>query len=204
MGSNFKSILERLQFGLQSQERESRLLRDQLQAANERASRANEVARDEFRHMLAQERKTAETERRVLLSNVKDLIDQMAERQTTRVETGFGKTLNEIDGANDSLQESHRHYNEQMDICDTKKDSVLRSISVSKERIEKEVDEVSRVCWTDSKPRYVKVTCVANILRQSHSINTMKTWKGRRGPPRMMRSILFKIRCRIFRHRWKL
>lgn len=135
-----------MQFDIQSQERESRLLREQLQAANERASRANEIARDEFRHMLAQERKTAETERRNLLSNVKDLLEQMAEKQTTRVETGFGKTLHEFEGANDCLQESHRHYNEQMDICDTKKDSALKSMSSSKDRIERDVDEVLRVC----------------------------------------------------------
>ncbi|KAI5300514.1 kinesin motor protein cin8, partial [Ascosphaera atra] len=141
VGAEFKTAMEKVMSELEEQRGETQRLRKELKDANERARIAGEEANAKIRHMLEEERRTAELEKTALLGSIKELIDRQGEQRTSRIEANINGAWSQVDNANMGLQKAHSKYNASMNGVESRNDLTLQDARTSQGHISSELEK---------------------------------------------------------------
>lgn len=148
LGKDFKSMFEELLQHIGIQRNESNSLRQQLQEASQTMLEANASVSAQIEDVVEQERKQAAEDRQKLLAQITGLINAHAEQQETRL---AGKALNirqNVNGAKTSFEEQYASYSSGMDAWDTREETLLQDVALSRDTLKSKLQEDWTVSWT--------------------------------------------------------
>ncbi|GAD96318.1 kinesin family protein [Paecilomyces variotii No. 5] len=135
LGKEFKSMFENMLLHLESQKSEVIELRSQVQEANRRAVLANQTASSQLGQALDEERANAEAERNELLSQIKLLIQDSAEKQASRLRSKVDNIRSDMTSSDQTLEQASNAYGENIDKWALKEDEFVDEITATRDNL---------------------------------------------------------------------
>jgi kinesin family protein 11 len=133
---------------IKSQKEEANELRQQLQEANKRAAEANAMASSKLETALVEERQAAEADRMELFAQIKTLMNETCERQTSRLKSKVDGVRGDMEVSRDSLRNADTKYGEGMDQWTQKEDDLLDEVTKSRECLKTKMRNDWMVCFS--------------------------------------------------------
>ncbi|KAK2747384.1 kinesin motor protein cin8 [Onygenales sp. PD_40] len=170
LGEDFKSVIDDLVDNLCSQKEEIHRLRQQVHEANQRASEASEAAALQLHDTLKEERQSAETEREMLLSQMKALLDKSGEKQSARLDKRVNDIRSNIEASRASLKTADHEFSQDMDKWERREDEIFAAAIESEEDVRKAMDDD----WNgfDSRNSAIQETAKAVHQETERIVNT--------------------------------
>lgn len=110
-------------------------LRSQLQEANRRAVLANQTASSQLAHALEEEHENAEAERADLLSQIKLLMEDSAQKQAARLRSKVDNIRSDMASSDETLQQANMAYGENMDQWIQREDEFAEEITATRDNL---------------------------------------------------------------------
>lgn len=191
-------MFEKLVEHIRSQKTELDELRDALLKANEQTIEANRTASSELQRALEEEREQAALDQAKLLSQIKELVEESAQAQRTRLRNRVNRITLNITSSGASLEAASRTYREGMDGWVQREDDLVQEVTATRDSIKNRMQSDWTVSYHGlSRRRPILMTC-----RPSN--NATRPFKKQQKPCMRRRSRLWMLRCRAWRRRWKL
>lgn len=135
LGKDFKSMFENMVSHLDQQKTEINRLRLELQEANRQTVEANRKASSSLAHVLEEEQANAQTERDNLMSQIRSLLDESSQRQSSRLKTKVDTLRTDISASGDSLEQATAQYDRHIDEWIFKEEQFSKDVTSSRDEI---------------------------------------------------------------------
>lgn len=135
LGKDFKGMFESMTSHLEQQKAEINRLRLELQQANRETVEANRKASTNLAHVLEEEQANAQTERENLMSQIRSLLDESSQRQSSRLKTKVDTLRNDISASGDSLEQATAQYDRHVDEWIFKEEQFAKDVTASRDEI---------------------------------------------------------------------
>lgn len=148
LGKDFKTMFGTMNSHLDQQKAEIHRLRLELQEANRQTVEANRKASSNLAHVLEEEQANAQTERENLMSQIRSLLDESSQRQSSRLKSKVDTVRNDISASGDSLEQATAQYDRHVDEWIFKEERFAKDLTASR-------DEIKTKMQNDWEVRYV-------------------------------------------------
>ncbi|KAL2843748.1 P-loop containing nucleoside triphosphate hydrolase protein [Aspergillus pseudodeflectus] len=135
LGNDLKSIFETMTDHLNEQRNEIDRLRVDLQNANRGNIETSRKASTHLAQTLEEEQVAAESEREILMSQIKSLIEESRQKQFGRLKTKIDTVRADISSSGDSLEQATTHHDRQVDEWVFKSEQFAKDVNGSKEEL---------------------------------------------------------------------
>ncbi|KAJ5698076.1 Kinesin-like protein bimC [Penicillium macrosclerotiorum] len=135
LGKDFKSMFENMVSHLDQQKSEINKLRLELQEANRQSVEASRKASSNLAQTLEEEHASAQAERDNLMSQIRNLLDESNQRQSTRLKTKFETIRADISASGDALEQSTAQYDRHIDEWIFKEEQFAKDVTASRDEM---------------------------------------------------------------------
>ncbi|KAL2823476.1 P-loop containing nucleoside triphosphate hydrolase protein [Aspergillus cavernicola] len=135
LGKDMKSIFEAMTAHLAEQKNEIDKLRGELQSANRQNIETTRKASSHLAQTLEEEHVAAETERDVLMSQIKVLIEESRQKQFGRLRTKMDTLRTDISSSGDMLEQATTQHDRHVDEWVFKSEQFSKDVDASKDEI---------------------------------------------------------------------
>ncbi|KAL8298213.1 hypothetical protein RB597_006888 [Gaeumannomyces tritici] len=141
LGKDFKAMFEDLSKTLISQRTESDKLRRQLEGASESLIQSNAVASSRIQEIVAEERRQAAEERKLLLAQITLLINNQGDAQETRLSAKASQISQDMLSSTAAFEDNIVQYSEGMETWADKDSEMQSEVGKSNETLKTKVKE---------------------------------------------------------------
>ncbi|BAE66113.1 unnamed protein product [Aspergillus oryzae RIB40] len=135
LGKDFKSLFEEMVRHLNEQKMEINRLRLEVQEANLQTVEANRRASSNLAHAVEEEHATAESERDLLLSQFKTLMEESRQRQVSRLKGRLDSVRADISSSGDLLEQATTQHDRQTDEWVFKSEQFAKDVAASRDEL---------------------------------------------------------------------
>ena len=135
LGKDFKTMFENMSTHLEQQKTEINRLRHELQESNRQAVEANRKASSNLAQVMEEEHASAQSERDNLMSQIRSLLEDSSQRQSSRLKTKVERLRTDISTSGDTLEQATAHYDRQVDEWVFKEEQFAKDVSASRDDI---------------------------------------------------------------------
>lgn len=174
LGKDLKSMFEQMTSHIDQQKSEIHRLRLELQEANRQSVEANRKASSNLALALDEEHVNAQAERDNLMSQIKHLLEESSQKQTTRLKGKFDTVRNDLSASGDSLEHATAQYDRSVDEWIFKEEQFSKDVTASRDDIKTKMQND----WEVRSPSPKLSPTKSNHSR--HSTNEMPQSRGLR------------------------
>ncbi|KAL3457912.1 P-loop containing nucleoside triphosphate hydrolase protein [Aspergillus heterothallicus] len=135
LGKDLKSVFETMTSHIAEQRNEIDRLRVELQSSNRESIETSRKASSHLAQTLEEEQAAADSEREILMSQIKMLIDESRQKQFGRLKTKVDTVRRDISSSGDSLEQATTHHDRQVDEWVFKSEQFTKDVNASKEEL---------------------------------------------------------------------
>ncbi|CAI7607828.1 unnamed protein product [Penicillium manginii] len=135
LGKDLKSMFEHITSHIDQQKSEINRLRLELQEANRLTVDANRKASSNLAQALEEEHATAQTERDAMMSQIRNLLEESSQKQTSRLKGKFDTVRTDLSASGDSLEQATAHYDRSVDEWIFKEEQFAKDVNASRDDI---------------------------------------------------------------------
>lgn len=135
LGKDFKSMFEDMASHLDQQKSEINKLRLELQEANRHTIEANRKASSNLAQVMEEEQANAQAERETLMSQIRSLLEESHQRQSTRLKSKYEAVRTDISASGDSLEHATAQYDRHIDEWIFKEEQFAKDVTASRDEI---------------------------------------------------------------------
>lgn len=135
LGKDFKSMFENMASHLDQQKSEVNRLRHELQQANRELVESNREASLNLAQVLEEEQANSRTERENLMSQIRSLMEESSQRQSSRLRNKVEGLRNDITSSADALEHATSQHDRQVDEWIFKEEQFGKDVTESRNEI---------------------------------------------------------------------
>jgi kinesin family protein 11 len=128
-------MFEHITSHIDQQKSEINRLRLELQEANRLTVDANRKASSNLAQALEEEHATAQTERDAMMSQIRNLLEESSQKQTSRLKGKFDTVRTDLSASGDSLEQATAHYDRSVDEWIFKEEQFAKDVNASRDDI---------------------------------------------------------------------
>ncbi|KAL4882408.1 P-loop containing nucleoside triphosphate hydrolase protein [Aspergillus karnatakaensis] len=136
LGKDLKSIFETMATHLTEQRDEIDRLRVELQNANRQNIETTRKASSQLAQSLEEEHAAGEAERDLLMSQIKNLVEESRQKQFGRLRTKIDSVRTEMSSSGEMLEQATTHHDRQVDEWVFKSEQFVKDVNASKDEVE--------------------------------------------------------------------
>jgi kinesin family protein 11 len=135
LGKDFKSMFENMASHLDQQKSEINKLRLELQDANRHSVEANRKASSNLAQIMEEEQANAQAERETLMSQIRNLLEESNQRQSSRLKSKYEAVRTDISASGDSLEHATAQHDRHIDEWIFKEERFAKDVTASRDEI---------------------------------------------------------------------
>lgn len=160
LGKDIKAMFENMTSHTEQQKSEINRLRLELQEANRQTVESNRKASSNLAHVLEEEQASAQTERDNLMSQIRTLLDESNQRQSSRLKNKMDVLCNDISASGDWLEQATAQYDRHIDEWIVKEEQFGKDFTASRDEIKTRMQSD----WEVSLPSHAPIKSQLIIL----------------------------------------
>ncbi|KAJ5096421.1 hypothetical protein NUU61_005777 [Penicillium alfredii] len=135
LGKDFKSMFENMAQHLDEQKSEINRLRLEVQDANRQTIETNRKASSNVAQVLEEEHASAQAERENLMAQIRGLLEDSSQRQSTRLKSRFDTVRTDLSASGDSLEQATAQHDRHIDEWIFKEERFAKDVTASRDDI---------------------------------------------------------------------
>ncbi|KAJ5806746.1 hypothetical protein N7474_010338 [Penicillium riverlandense] len=135
LGKDFKSMFENMTKHMDEQKSEINRLRLELQKANRQTVDTNRKASSNLAQVIEEEQASAQAERDTLMSQIRGLLEESNQRQSTRLKGKMDALRADISASGDSLEQATAQHDRHIDEWIFREEQFTKDVTASKDEI---------------------------------------------------------------------